>query len=441
MRCVSTVLVCLVVCPAIYLGAWGSRLPLGGKIGLTAIALTGTLAAIPLADLAAEELGERRARRESRRQIRAAKYAASTQQAIGAIREAFGVGQLPGWQRDLVRDIRNHEAFVASILSQTQTPTELVDAPSPTPRYDLTSLPKERKHLLICGDTGSGKSTLVKLVVSLFAGARVRVYDCDATDRDWIGYPVIGRGDDFAAIAGAMAEDLTTFEARAGMNTDAVTDVIVAEEYPAIAEEVPAARDWLKKLARRGRKRGFRVILVTQDIQVDTLGLRNQSKVLTNFNQLFLGGYAFTKLGEIKDRVERATIGGYLQQQPRPCLAEVNGRFYPCDVPDLAGFRGEPVNVHQAQANPPRTRHANPLEPLLSLGSGTHEPCEPAQTFDPLNPEILPEERGTVVSLKRSGLTQDPIIKKVWGSSKGGGPSYLAARAKYRQIIADAGMK
>lgn len=439
MRFVSAAVASLILSPALYLGAWGDRsLPLEWKLWANALALGGAVAGVPLCRLAEEELREGQAARARRTALRAADYAASTQQGISQIQAAYGVGKPPKWQADLLADMAQMQALIGQIEAMGAGPEAIGPAVATgevLPTYALASLPSEAKHLLLCGDTGAGKSTLVKAVVAMFPGTRVRVYDIDATPTDWQGYEVIGRGDDFDAIAAAMAEDLAAFDDRAGMNTNAVTDIIIAEEYPALAEEIPAAKDWLKKLARRGRKRGFRVVLVSQDIQVDSLGLRNQSKVLTNFNKLFLGGYAFDKLQDVKDRQERGVIMAQLQQQQRPCLAEVNGRFFPCELPNLAGVayprRGETISERRNQISDTR----NTLEALYNLDLSRLTPHPEMVSEAAADPQTGDADRAKRVrEMRAAGLTQTQIIQIEWGLKPGDSQRYRDAVAEYKAI-------
>ena len=78
-------------------------------------------------------------------------------------------------------------------------------------------------------------------------------------------------------------------------------------------------------------------------------------------------------------------------------------------------------------------------EPLLDIGiepEPNPEPCEPDEVLVEAEPTLItPEERGLVVRRRREGKNKKDIIFEVWGARKGGGKSYKEAETKYEEII------
>ncbi|NES20809.1 MAG: ATP-binding protein [Symploca sp. SIO3E6] len=88
--------------------------------------------------------------------------------------------------------------------------------------------------------------------------------------------------------------------------------------------------------------------------------------------------------------------------------------------------------------NPSEPRSTQELNALWDNKVGDREPAEPADPFDPFYSQISSEERGFVVSFRRSGMSKDEVILKVWGTKKGGSKGYKAAKAKLDRILREA---
>lgn len=92
-----------------------------------------------------------------------------------------------------------------------------------------------------------------------------------------------------------------------------------------------------------------------------------------------------------------------------------------------------------ASTNPALTHQHFPA-PNQDGGYGQSAPTAPDSMADPFSAEITPEVRGAVIGARRAAQTQDAIILRVWGCTKGTNARYLAAREKYRRIVSDAGL-
>ncbi len=80
-----------------------------------------------------------------------------------------------------------------------------------------------RLHGRVVGGSGSGKSLLTKALVRLVEG-HVQIYDVEATNKDWKGFEILGRGENWQSIADAMKADLKMFKQRVGKATSSDND-------------------------------------------------------------------------------------------------------------------------------------------------------------------------------------------------------------------------
>lgn len=83
----------------------------------------------------------------------------------------------------------------------------------------------------------------------------------------------------------------------------------------------------------------------------------------------------------------------------------------------------------------------SPQEPKVGNSKGSEaleqeepiEPLEPQESSNVLEPTL--EEEFSVIKLRREGKSKKDIIYQVWGATKGGGKSYKLAEIKYEKII------
>ncbi len=85
------------------------------------------------------------------------------------------------------------------------------------------------------------------------------------------------------------------------------------------------------------------------------------------------------------------------------------------------------------------------LNALINKPFNDAEPTEPNTpellNLDPFNEEITSQERGSVVTFRRSGRSKEEIIFIVWGAKKGGNKAYIAAREKLDRILSESGLE
>jgi hypothetical protein len=159
-------------------------------------------------------------------------------------------------------------------------------------------------HIMLVGETGSRKSLLGQLlaVVRAWTG-QVIIFDPHAIQPDaeggrsgdW-GMQVIGAGRAYSEINAHMAEIVKELSRRYKQRKDGVEAfenlTIFIDEWPSIKANCIQAPDFMKILAREGRKVNMRLVILSQSALVETLGLRGEGDTRDNFTILHLGKFA-----------------------------------------------------------------------------------------------------------------------------------------------------
>ena len=200
------------------------------------------------------------------------------------------------------------------------------------------------RHGRIIGNTGDGKSVLAKYLVRLLDVSKVKVYDIEATKKDWIGFEVFGKGEDYEAIATQMKQDLSTFKERVQWATDDNNDdgwdsfkgntlIRICEEYPDVRTEVNKqyesegydglADEWNERHARRGRKPGLLLILISQYDTNAAWGFEGKGSLKNCYHAIRLGDFALDeakRIGgtELRDWI-KADIKSRCMVNSKPC--------------------------------------------------------------------------------------------------------------------------
>lgn len=232
--------------------------------------------------------------------------------------------------------------------------TKPVDDPT-----TLVFLPLERisleTHTALIGESGSGKSVLIQhLIHTYFNTASIKIYDSDAKPSDWKKLTVKGRKANYKEIALEMLEDLEELQRRTELLGDGLDPggeiVRVVEEWPSTAAELyellldgkpkDIGARWLRKLLRRGRKYRMKVIAVAQEFEVNAWKIAGEGSLRNAFTVLYLGASAYSALSSVKDKKFQNQLREHFDSVKHPCLADVKGRFYPVEIPDLV----EPVS-------------------------------------------------------------------------------------------------
>jgi hypothetical protein len=208
------------------------------------------------------------------------------------------------------------------------------------------------------------------------------------------GVPVVGVGRDWIAIDTAftaLREELSR-RYRPGEPVGRPLTIFI-DEYPAIAANCPEARATFLSLAREGAKPRMRLVVLTQDANVETLGISGQGEVRKNFTRLLLGSFAVQAMSACAP-------------QRWPAVLEHRGTRTMVDRSALPKIAAHPV----AQA--PMWEVSVPVP--ASLGGPAR-----ADTADTGTPDTADTSRADAVPVDTSGIPQSRIDTIRKASEKG----------------------
>ena len=218
---------------------------------------------------------------------------------------------------------------------QVQAPVE-VTAPV---KYAPIESSLKKPHLMILGETGSGKSTICKYLVGK-VNAPCLIIDPHASPTDWRGFVVTGSGRNYEAIATEFERLANLMQIRYEQRDKGISQfdplIVIIDEFPAIASSLgKGATDTVKLLAREARKVQIRMCLLSQGAEVKTLGLEGEGSIRECFAMLRLGNFALSHGKQSKDKA----IGEALENSDRPAMLDQ----MPCQLPMLSDNQSMPV--------------------------------------------------------------------------------------------------
>ena len=212
----------------------------------------------------------------------------------------------------------------------------------------------KKPHLMILGETGSGKSTICKYLVSQ-VNAPCLIIDPHASPTDWRGFTVTGSGRNYSDIATEFERLANLMQIRYEQRDKGISQfdplIVIIDEFPAIASSLGKnATDTVKLLAREARKVSIRMCLLSQGAEVKTLGLEGEGSIRECFAMLRLGNFALTHGKQSKDKA----IGEALENNDRPAMLDQ----LPCNLPVLSDAQTMPVlplpSDYQAMLDSPK---------------------------------------------------------------------------------------
>jgi hypothetical protein len=218
---------------------------------------------------------------------------------------------------------------------QVQAPVE-VTAPV---KYAPIESSLKKPHLMILGETGSGKSTICKYLVSQ-VNAPCLIIDPHASPTDWRGFVVTGSGRNYGDIATEFERLANLMQIRYEARDKGISQfdplIVIIDEFPAIASSLgKGATDTVKLLAREARKVSIRMCLLSQGAEVKTLGLEGEGSIRECFAMLRLGNFALSHGKSLKDKA----IGEAMENSDRPAMLDQ----LPCNLPILSDNQSMPV--------------------------------------------------------------------------------------------------
>ena len=209
-------------------------------------------------------------------------------------------------------------------------PIEL--APEPVQFSDIRKA-LSKPHILVLGETGSGKSTLVKFLVAN-AVAPSLVLDSHAAPDDWQSMTVIGMGRNYDAI-GEEVERLVAlmdarYEARGTGQKTFEPFIVILDEFPAcVANLGKGFTENIMLLVRESRKVAIRLIVLSQGAEVKALGIEGQGSIRECFAIVALGKFATDKAKSMKDEPIKSAIAS----AEYPAMLDE----FPCQLPKIDG--------------------------------------------------------------------------------------------------------
>lgn len=307
---------------------------------------------------------------------------------------------------------------------------------------------------LIWGNQGSGKSWMARYIAKLKKdkGYRVVVLDPDSNRAEWEG---VESYHDFEEIAEFLAWYVEELKGRykafnaSNMTEDAWRTKLWADgkAIALICEEVTTYVDLIEDKE-----------LLTQFFRLGLTKSRKQEMPLTfvshNNNQTALGG--IKGLANLIEKMLQLELQTDIDPETLQPVASGRGTVkldgsnqrVPVILPKLESkiTKFGDVQRQGAERSEPFLNGAEPkeverLNVLINKPFSDSEPSEPLNleplNLDPFSPEVTPQERGSVVSFRRSGRSKEETIFLVWGAKKGGSKAYLAAKEKLDRIISE----
>lgn len=332
-------------------------------------------------------------------------------------------------------------------------PLDSEAATEPLETFELSAV-NDQTHLAVIGHSGSGKSVLTQYLLDSFFDGSIVAMDTDASPSEWMGLDKVGQGGDIEAIEQEMSNDIRLLEMRTQRRADGLDlgpdQVRVVEEFPSLMADVSEnlergqgniAGIWIRKMLRRGRKYGFKVVLVSQELEVKSLGIAGEGSLRKALTILFLGKTAITQLDNVRDKEHRQSLRDYLNAQDRPCLAEVDGQYFPANIPDLSQFlanrKAESFEVKsQELQNLQRPQQYQTMNTGAAMVVEDAEDIAGASTAsaDPFQEMALKVLAKMANDGRKNGISKSSIIKDIWGRD---GANYTKGRDLYDHLLAE----
>ena len=230
---------------------------------------------------------------------------------------------------------KSYQDWTSFAMQAPKGQLKLVDMPIALslPPMQLNDIKKalSKPHIMLLGETGSGKSTLVKYLVS-HASAPSLVLDSHAAPDDWQNMTVVGMGRQYKAI-GNEVENLVNlmnnrYQLRGQGQKDFEPLIVVLDEFPAcVANLGKSFTENIMLLVREARKVSIKLIILAQGSEVKTLGIEGQGAIRECFAMVTLGKFALNAAKSLKDE----QILEFVNKAQYPAMLD----DMPCQLPQI----------------------------------------------------------------------------------------------------------
>ncbi len=230
--------------------------------------------------------------------------------------------------------ISNHFEASYAPPKRDVTVMEVAKPLSPLVKDDIKKA-LSKPHIMLLGETGSGKSTLVKFLVSQSSAPAI-VLDVHAAPDDWQGMTVIGAGRNYKAVGNEVNQLVelmnTRYELRGNGKTNFEPLLVILDEFPAcVANLGKKFTESIMLLVREARKVGIKLIILAQGSEVKTLGIEGQGAIRECFAMVTLGKFAVNAAKSLKDE----QIIEFINNAKYPAMLD----DLPCDLPNIDNLK------------------------------------------------------------------------------------------------------
>jgi hypothetical protein len=244
---------------------------------------------------------------------------------IGALTKSNGC--LPDAVADWIAS-QSDDWFVSFVESAMRVPeSQAIALPVVADIRKALSKP----HMLILGETGSGKSTLVKFLVASASCPSI-VLDPHAAPDDWQGMKVIGAGRKYQDIGDEVSRLVALMDVRYDERSNGqkqfIPLLVIIDEFPAIASTLGKAfTEQIMLLVRESRKVAIKLVILSQGAEVKTLGIDGQGSIRECFAIVAIGKFATARAKSLNDDA----IKSMLAASKYPAMLD----DLPCALPEI----------------------------------------------------------------------------------------------------------